>query len=78
MYKTLTLISLAALFAANVAIAAEPTRGSIKPAAPASEGAKSGAVSQQDKMRLCSKQATGKKGEERKTFMKACLSKKPA
>jgi hypothetical protein len=33
-------------------------------------------VSQQDKMRLCSKQATGKKGAERKDFMRTCLSKK--
>ena len=33
-------------------------------------------ISQQDKMRLCAKQATGKKGAERKTFMKGCLSKK--
>ena len=35
-----------------------------------------GAISQQDKMRLCAKQATGKKGAERKAFMKTCLSKK--
>ena len=35
-------------------------------------------VSQQDKMRECSKQATGKKGAERKDFMKTCLSKKKA
>jgi psiF repeat-containing protein len=33
-------------------------------------------ISQQDKMRLCAKQATGKKGAERKTFMKGCLSRK--
>jgi psiF repeat len=33
-------------------------------------------ISQQDKMRLCSKQATGKKGADRKTFMKGCLSNK--
>jgi hypothetical protein len=33
-------------------------------------------ISQQDKMRQCAKQATGKKGTERKTFMKGCLSKK--
>ncbi len=33
-------------------------------------------VSQQDRMRLCAKQATGKKGAERKAFMKTCLSKK--
>jgi len=35
-------------------------------------------VSQQDKMRLCAKQATGKKGPERKAFMKTCLSTKRA
>ena len=34
------------------------------------------AISQQDKMRQCAKQATGKKGAERKAFMKGCLSKK--
>ena len=33
-------------------------------------------ISQQDRMRLCAKQATGKKGAERKAFMKTCLSKK--
>ncbi|HEX7272786.1 MAG TPA: PsiF family protein [Casimicrobiaceae bacterium] len=33
-------------------------------------------ISQQDKMRQCAKQATGKKGAERKAFMKTCLSKK--
>jgi len=27
-------------------------------------------------MKLCAKQATGKKGAERKAFMKSCLSKK--
>lgn len=36
----------------------------------------SAAVSQQDKMRNCNKEATGKKGAERKAFMKTCLSKK--
>jgi hypothetical protein len=35
-------------------------------------------ISQQDKMRQCAKQATGKKGAERKAFMKGCLSKKKA
>ena len=35
-------------------------------------------LSQQDKMRQCAKQATGKKGAERKAFMKGCLSKKKA
>ena len=35
-----------------------------------------GAVSQQDRMRNCNKQAVGKKGDERRTFMKSCLSTK--
>jgi len=35
-------------------------------------------ISHQDRMRLCAKQATGKKGPERRTFMKGCLSKKAA
>jgi len=48
-----------------------PATATVAPAAPVK-------ISQQDKMRLCAKQATGKKGAERKTFMKGCLSKKKA
>jgi hypothetical protein len=33
---------------------------------------------QQNKMATCNKEATGKKGDERKAFMKECLSSKPA
>ena len=36
------------------------------------------ATEQQNKMATCNKEATGKKGDERKAFMKDCLSKKPA
>jgi hypothetical protein len=36
------------------------------------------ATEQQNKMVTCNKDATGKKGDERKAFMKECLSKKPA
>ena len=32
---------------------------------------------QQSKMTTCNKDASDKKGDERKTFMKACLSAKP-
>lgn len=46
------------------------------PAATAAPPAAPVVVSQQDKMRQCSKQASGKKGAERKDFMKTCLSKK--
>jgi psiF repeat len=48
------------------------------PAATAAPPTAPVAISQQDKMRQCSKQATGKKGAERKDFMKTCLSKKVA
>ncbi len=36
------------------------------------------ATEQQNKMAACNKEAAGKLGEERKVFMKDCLSKKPA
>ncbi len=32
---------------------------------------------QQEKMAMCNKDAEGKKGDERKVFMKGCLSAKP-
>jgi hypothetical protein len=35
-------------------------------------------MSQQDKMKACNVQATGKKGDDRKAFMSTCLSSKPA
>lgn len=36
------------------------------------------ATPQQDKMKSCNVEAKGKKGDERKAFMKECLSAKPA
>jgi hypothetical protein len=47
-------------------------------AAPAPEAAPAAGNSQQNKMATCNKEATGKKGDERKAFMKECLSNKPA
>lgn len=44
-------------------------------AAHAAEGAK---TAQQTKMATCNADAAGKKGDERKAFMKDCLSAKPA
>jgi len=35
-------------------------------------------TAQQTKMGACNKEATGKKGDERKAFMKECLSAAPA
>ncbi len=36
------------------------------------------ATDQQNRMTTCNKEATGKKDDERKAFMKDCLSSKPA
>lgn len=52
---------------ATCAFAADPA-----PVAPAHEK-----TAQQTKMATCNKDATGKKGDERKAFMKDCLSSKP-
>jgi len=35
-------------------------------------------TAQQEKMAACNKEADGKKGDERKAFMKTCLAAKPA
>ena len=84
--KTLYALTLAALLAivAPVASADDTTTAKPRPAKVQTAALKADAstapanISQQDKMRLCSKQATGKKGAERKAFMKGCLSKKKA
>ncbi|MDO8306502.1 PsiF family protein [Herminiimonas sp.] len=47
------------------------------PAAPAAAGAAAGKTAQQTRMTSCNKDAAGKKGDERKAFMKECLSGDP-
>lgn len=84
--KTLFALTLAAILglAAPVAFAddttaAKPSRAAkIQTAAVSADAPGAPKLSQQDKMRQCAKQATGKKGGERKAFMKGCLSKKKA
>jgi hypothetical protein len=84
--KTLYLVALIGLLACQAAHAAD---GAAPPKARPQTAAKTAdantvvaqtskpiQMSQQDRMRMCSKQATGKKGAERKTFMKSCLSTK--
>ncbi|SFU30023.1 PsiF family protein [Pseudoduganella namucuonensis] len=44
----------------------------------APEAASAPKNSQQSKMATCNTEAAGKKGDERKAFMKECLSAKPA
>ncbi len=48
----------------------------LSPVAHAADSA--AATTQQSKMSACNKEAEGKKGDERKAFMKTCLSAKPA
>jgi len=72
-----TLFGFGASFAHADDAATKPKASRTATAAPAATApAEPVKISQQEKMRLCSKQATGKKGAERKDFMKTCLSKK--
>jgi hypothetical protein len=64
MFKSISTLALAALFCAP-ALAADNTPNAPKQRTP-----------QQEKMAQCGKDSKGKKGEERKAFMKACLSSK--
>ncbi len=66
MKKLFTLLALGLSLSFGAAHAADA------PAAPTAKTA------QQNKMVTCNKDATGKKGDERKAFMKECLSAKPA
>ncbi len=80
--KVFTMLMLAALLGLSSSVASADTPTTGKSAATKTQGAitspASEKVSQQDKMRACSKQATGKKSAERKAFMKTCLSSKKA
>ena len=79
--KILTMLVLASVLGLSSAVArAESPAPKKEPTAKtqAITGSVAVKVSQQDKMRLCAKQATGKKGPEGKAFMKTCLSTKKA
>jgi hypothetical protein len=67
--KTILTLVVAGLFACGSALAAET-----KDTKTATTDSK---MSQQDKMKMCNEQAGDKKGDERKAFMKTCLSAKP-
>ncbi|HWZ71232.1 MAG TPA: PsiF family protein [Casimicrobiaceae bacterium] len=80
--KVLTMLVLASMLGMSSAVArAEAPVANKAPTVKAQTATTDAApvkVSQQDKMRLCAKQATGKKGAERKALMKTCLSAKKA
>ncbi|WP_114973630.1 PsiF family protein [Rhodoferax ferrireducens] len=66
MKKLMTLLGLALSLSMGAVHAAD---------APAADAAAK--TPQQSKMAMCNKEATDKKGDERKAFMKECLSAKP-
>lgn len=80
--KTMTMLVLATILGVSSAVAHADTavvkKAPTAKAQPAATGGEAVKVSQQDKMRLCAKQAKGQKGAERKAFMKTCLSSKKA
>ncbi|MFP5476293.1 MAG: PsiF family protein [Gammaproteobacteria bacterium] len=69
MKKLASLIALGAALSFN-AFAQTP--------APAATAAEKAPTAQQSKMKTCNADAGDKKGDERKAFMKQCLSAKPA
>ncbi|MDN3918881.1 PsiF family protein [Roseateles violae] len=66
MKQVLLFLSASALFAGS-AFAADAASGAAKTPSPAQ-------AAQQEKMKACNKDAGDKKGDERKAFMKDCLS----
>ncbi|HRD84621.1 MAG TPA: PsiF family protein [Rubrivivax sp.] len=67
--------SLIAACVASLGLLAAPAwAADAKASAPAAKAS----TAQQNKMGECNKQAGDKKGDERKAFMKTCLSAKPA
>ena len=69
MKKLLSLTALSLVFALGAAHAADAPAAGASAAAP---------TKQQSKMKTCTNEAAGKTGDERKAFMKTCLSNKPA
>ena len=68
----------AALCTAPAFAASHKEAPDMKAAASGASGPASGPTMQQNKMATCNKDAEGKKGDERKAFMKDCLSAKKA
>lgn len=82
MNKLLALIVAGAFAFAAPAFAADPPKtaapAATTAASPAAPAADKPLTPQQEKMKTCNTQAGDKKGDERKAFMKTCLSAAPA
>ena len=78
MRHTITIAALGFALVSGLAFAADPVKPAAAPAAAAPTASASAPAAektpQQSKMATCNKEAEGKKGDERKAFMKDCLS----
>lgn len=78
MKKFLTLLAVGISLSLSAAHAADAAKAAASaPAAPAAAAPAADAKAntpQQNKMGMCNTEAAGKKGDERKAFMKECLS----
>lgn len=76
MRHSISVIALGLALVSGMAFAADPVKPAAAPAVAASAPAAPAAekTPQQSKMATCNKEAEGKKGDERKAFMKDCLS----
>ncbi len=72
MRHSISTVVLGLALVSGLAFAADPVKPAAAPAAAASAAAEK--TPQQSKMATCNKEAEGKKGDERKAFMKDCLS----
>jgi psiF repeat len=71
MRHSISIVALGLALVSGVAFAADPVKPAAAPAAASPAAEK---TPQQNKMATCNKEAEGKKGDERKAFMKDCLS----
>jgi hypothetical protein len=76
MRHTISIAALGFALVSGMAFAADPVKPAAAPAAaaPAASASAAEKTPQQSKMAICNKEAEGKKGDERKAFMKDCLS----
>jgi hypothetical protein len=76
MRQIFSILTLGFALASGLAFAADPVKpaAAATAAAPAASATAADKTPQQNKMATCNKEAEGKKGDERKAFMKDCLS----
>ncbi len=74
MRHSISVVALGLALVSGMAFAADPVKPAAAPAAAAAAAPAAEKTPQQSKMATCNKEAEGKKGDDRKAFMKDCLS----